>query len=788
MTIRILLKVFILCAVASSCAGNNEVLLISGEGNFNYDWEFIKEPARPVSQEFFIKEGLKDSLWQKISLPHTANIEPVDSSGIHWQGISWYRKFFIVPEEYSDKSVSLQFDAAMQVAKIYLNGELIQIHNGGYLPFQVKLDGKIRFGEQCCILLELDNGDNPLVPPGKPLAGLDFNYYSGIYRNVTLLIKDKLHISDPVEANRVAGGGIMINYSEVTRESAEINIQADIVNKDSASRKAFLEFSLLSSDGISVMSGKSDISEVPGSGYSRFSHRLIVKNPRLWSAEEPELYLLKVRVLSDGQPVDSISEEIGIRTMSVSPKDGLVLNGQKIMLYGTNRHQAYPYIGNALSDNAQYRDAVKIKQAGFNFVRCSHYPQSPAFLKACDRLGIFVLDPMPGWQFIGNDEFQNNSINDVHQMVRRDRNHPSVIMWEPSLNETDMPRQFMERAHQAVHEELPFKDVYTCGWVDDVYDIYIPARQHANPPYYWNRYSTTRPILTAEYGDWEYYAMNAGFNQTAFSGLKSEERSSRQLRGFGQRRLLQQAINYQESHNDNLNGNSIGDANWLMFDYKRGYAPDIESSGIMDIFRIPKFAFYFYKSQALNAEPMIFIANYWNDSLFKDVKVYSNCDEVELSINGKAISRQKPDRDQLSANLEHPPFTFSVPVFSPGILEAKGFIGGKEVVKAERRTPGKPAKIELSSDLSGVDLVSGKNDIVFIYASVKDADGIVIPDAVLPVGFSVEGDASLIGDNPRKAEAGISSILLKAGNKPGDIKLTARSEGLMPEELIIRVK
>jgi len=786
MTIQKSIQLIVLSILVSSCLKSAKVVFPVNKGNFNDGWEFIKDPTTPVSPGLFEKSE-QQSVWQKVSLPHTASIEAVDSPDKQWQGIARYRKFFTVPGQFENKTVSLQFEAAMQVAKIYLNGELIQTHLGGYLPFQVKLDGKVKFGKLNCILVELNNRDNPLVPPGKPLATLDFNYYSGLYRNVTIEVKDKLHISDPITADRVAGGGLLLTYSDVTTKSAKINVQVEVINESESETPASVQISLTSIEGNQILTENIPPQNVSASGFVQFKQQLQVENPRLWSPDNPTLYKLKVKILSNKLPVDSISQVIGIRTISFAGADGFSINGQKLKLRGTNRHQEYPYIGNALSDNAQYRDAYKIKQAGFNFVRCSHYPQSPAYLAACDELGILVMDAIPGWQFVGDETFQNNSIRDTREMVRRDRNHPCIILWEASLNESGMSKQYMERAHKAVHEELPVADVFTCGWIDDVYDVFIPARQHAKPPYYWNKYDKIKPIIIAEYGDWEYYAQNAGFNQTAFGDLQKDERNSRQLRGYGQKRLAQQALNYQESHNDNLNGPAAGDANWLMFDYKRGYASDIESSGIMDIFRLPKFAYFFYQSQATKAEPMVFIANYWNDASFKDVKVYSNCDEVELSLNGKVIARQKPDQDKNSTNLLHPPFTFRIAKYVAGKLEAKGFLDGKEVAKTERRTPGAPAKITLSIDASGKELQPGKNDVVFVYASLTDAEGTVIPDDKRAVTFTVEGDASLIGDNPRNAEAGISTILLKAGKKQGVVRIKATTESLTTGEMEIKV-
>ncbi|MDB5235980.1 MAG: beta-galactosidase, partial [Hymenobacter sp.] len=621
------------------------------------------------------------------------------------------------------------------------------------------------------------------------------NYYGGLYRPAHLIVTAPLHISDAVQAGRTAGGGLLLHYENVSAAVATLHVQTELQNDATQPQTAQVRTLLLNEKGQEVARATSGASRIAAGAFSPIKQQLTIKQPQLWSPEQPNLYRVVVEVLQGTKVIDRQETSTGVRSIKFAAKT-FTLNGQPLRLRGTNRHQEYPYLGYAISDNAQFRDAWKIREAGFNFVRCSHYPPSPSFLQACDELGLLVMDSTPGWQFFGNDEFAKNALQNIRDMVRRDRNHPSVVLWEAALNETDMPKPFMDAAHRAVHEELPFaENVYSCGWLDYAYDVFIPARQHLKAPDYFNTYAKDKPLFLCEYGDWEYYAHNAGFNQTAFSGLKESERTSRQLRGQGERAMAQQALNFQESHNDNFRGPAVGDANWLMFDYKRGYAPDIESSGIADIFRLPKFATYFYQSQYGPVadrngfgKPSVYIANYWQATSSKQVAVYSNCDEVELQLNGKAIARQRPDKNAFSDHLAHAPFTFTVPAFVPGTLKAVAYRDNQPAATAERRTPGAAHHLQLSYDRSGRD--AGRNDVLLVRAAVVDANGTVLPDATDAIRFSTTSatDTELIGDTPVHAEAGIATVLLKTGTKSGTVTVAAGTKGLPTATFSIDIK
>ncbi len=760
--------------------------------NFNDEWKFKRCQAFEDTIDRYKEIDYNDESWENAILPHTARIEPLVVND-QWQGICWYRKNFTLEKYYREKKIYIEFEAAMQIADVWINGNYKTTHYGGYLPFIIDITDDIFFDKKNVIAVKLNNFDNPEIPPGKPLKELDFCLYGGLYRNVKMHITDKLHITDAVYANKVAGGGIFVRYPSVTDDRAQVRVQTHIINENNEITKCKIITKLLDDRNELVAENTSEEISLKSLEDINVVQTMEIHMPKLWHPYSPYLYRLHSSISQDADIVDKIITPIGIRHISFDTSEGFMINGEKFYLRGTNRHQEYPYIGNALSDNAHYRDALKIKQAGFDFVRLAHYPHAPAFMDACDELGILLMDAIPGWQFFGNELFQRRSYQDCRDMIRRDRNHPSVILWEVSLNESNMTKEFMENSHRIAHEEYPGDQCFTCGWRDYAYDVFIPARQHARTPDYWKKYNKNKPIFIAEYGDWEYYAQNAGFNQTEFKNLLPEERDSRQLRIHGEKRLLQQALNFQEAFNDNLASPAIGCANWLIFDYNRGYANDIEASGIMDIFRIPKFALYFYRSQRppdaflnflVESGPMVFIADYWieNSDLF--VKVFSNCQKITLLLKGEEITTQYPDNHINSSNLRYPPFTFKVDRFQAGELEAIGFIEDKKVATHTVTTPLKPYYLRLTMASGGINPEMYKKDVFFVYASIIDENRTLVSTVSNSVTFELTGPGRLIGHNPIEAEAGIASIVVETHGKAGIVEIGASSPGLVTIEPI----
>jgi beta-galactosidase len=731
--------------------------------DFNPGWRFFLGDVPGAEDAAF-----DDRQWNAATLPHTARIEalvtgPPGSDTYQWQGLCWYRKRFSLGPEAAGRCVFLAFEGAMNVADVWLNGEHLGQHMGGWLPFGFDISDKVRVGAENLIAVRLGNRDNAETGP-KPLAQLDFNSYHGIYRNVRLTIKDRLHITDPILAERPASGGIFVTYPEVSTDAARVSVQVHVRNAGTAARDFRVRTLLLDDKGLAAAESFSDRIHLTAGENRDVTQDLRVLAPALWSPSHPDLYTLRTELVEDGAVVDDEITRIGIRRIAIST-EGFSINGERMFLRGTNRHQEYPYVGYALSDAAQYRDARKIKDAGFDYIRLSHYAHAPAFMDACDELGLVVMNCIPGWQFFNRDDpkFTEIQYDNCRRLVRRDRNHPCVILWEVSLNETDMPAEFIRTTHAIAHEEYPGNQCFTCGWTKG-YDVFIQARQHGGC-----KDVTDRACVVSEYGDWEYYAQNAGLHQEAWANLAPDQANSRQLRWHGEAALLQQATNFQEAHNDNRRTIAFADGLWVMYDYNRGYAPDIEDSGCMDIFRLPKFSREFFRSQRgpgerlVRAEsgPMVFIASYWIPTSSTSVRVFSNCEEVELSLNGALVERRRPDTGRMSTNLAHPPFTFRLERFQAGILEAVGYIGGRAVARHAVRTPGVVERLQLRVDESGRPFAMGGKDVAFLWAALSDANGTTVPDAWDNVSFGGTGDVTLVGANPFSSDAGIASVLVQ---------------------------
>ncbi|MDO8341909.1 MAG: glycoside hydrolase family 2 TIM barrel-domain containing protein [Cellvibrio sp.] len=771
-----------LCSLIAACSPSPDSTKTNAiaDGHYDKDWQFFSS-----TNVLDLATAQQQKEWEPVQIPHTPKIEPLVVNE-QFQGDAWYKKTISTEESWKGKQISLKFEAAMNVADIWLNGEKLVTHVGGYLPFTVNLTEKLKWDAPNELMVRLDNRDNPITGP-KPLKDLDFNTYGGIYRHVHLQINNDLHITDAVAAGKTASGGIFVSYPQVTKKQATIQVKTHLVNSHSDAKKFRVEQTLLDGDTV-VINQTSEQQTISGNNDIENTTQLYVETPQLWSPKTPNLYNLVTRIYEGNTVVDEQTTRIGIREFKWV-KNQLLINGEATFLRGVNRHQEYPYVGYATSDAADYRDAVKIKSAGFDYVRLSHYPHSPAFMAAADELGLVLLDSILGWQYFSEDPaFQAQIQQTCRDLIRRDRNHPSVMAWECSLNESWMTEPFIDSLTKIIDEEYP--GAMSAGWQEYGYDIYLQARQHRLEHYK----EPTKPYIVSEYGDWEYYAMNAGLNQTEWANLLQADRSSRQLLSNGETRLLQQAANIQEAHNDNFNTPAFADGYWVMFDYNRGYSPDLESSGIMSIERLPKYSYYFYQSQRDASEvsdkfssgPMIFIASEWNEKSDTNVRIFSNADSVELILNGKIIAKQTPDQNENTKNLKHPPFTFKVEKFAAGELKATGYIDGKAVAEHKVVTAGAATNIRLTVDTSGKAPQAGVKDTVFAYAQLVDSKGNAVHSNNVPVTFNISGTAKLISPAEISTSGGIATALIEIGDSLEGISLRANSGELTPANINIQ--
>ena len=727
-------------------------------------------------------DNFVDDIQENVTLPDCPVLEQ-EVVNTPFFGKIWYRRRFFIPAEWKKRAMQVEIDAAMQTTRVFLNGVYQFTRFGGYQRFVIPLNENILYDAENVLTLEVDNTPQPDCPPGKPWRNLDFCYYSGLYRSARLTVTEAIHISDPLAVSLTAGGGIFIRTLEAGPERALLSLRLHAVHEvdlecrwclAELGKREFpcsLQVVVTAPDGTEVGCFGSETVNLRMNTDHTFELELPVDRPELWDVDRPALYRVDCTLWAGTQAVDRRTVRYGIRTLAFQ-RDGFRLNGRKIELRGTNRHQEFPYVGNAAPATMQRRDAWLIKQAHYNFVRLSHYNQHPAFLDACDELGLLVIAPIPGWQYFSlNGSFVERALRDCRELIRTERNRPSVMLWEVSLNEAYPPGWLNGEFHRTAHREYPGDQCFTCGdvygWFDD-WDVlfFRPGLE------------TDKPVLMREYGDW------------GFGGNNS---TSRQSRGGGRAALLQQAWNFQWTYNQlRAMPGVIGGATWVMFDYNRGYHHQLEQSGDTDFFRVPKYKYHFYRSQGAG-EPMVFIADDWLPREGEDkVVVFSNCDEVELLVNGRTLARRRPDNgadspynpernspgwetallDEVDESggvpfdggncrhLPHPPFTFAGIVHEPGVLRAVGYRRGEPAAEMTVRTPGPAVALECRVRTDGVEW-QADGDLIFVDVCSVDADGTVVPGRSDRVTLRIDGDAVMVGSPVRSLEAGITTFLVR---------------------------
>ncbi|WP_299234665.1 sugar-binding domain-containing protein [uncultured Bacteroides sp.] len=769
---------------------------LPGTGRYVYSmnlaWRFYKGDVLgiPYALDF------DDSSWETVSVPHGLEYLPIESSGCaNYQGIVWYRKRFTPEESFIGKKIFLHFEAIMGKSEVYLNGKLIKKHYGGYLPIIVDVTDYLKYGKENVIAVKADNSDDPLYPVGKSQSLLDFTYFGGIYRDCWLIVHNDVFITDANYENEIAGGGVFVSYDKVSDKNAEVNIKAHIRNSSSKSTSVNVFFSLKDRNNNLVSKKSKQISLSSGKAKHTLCS-MFIESPNLWSPENPYLYNLDIIIEDNkGNVIDGYRRRIGIRSIEFKQTDGLWINGKpyngKIM--GTNRHQDFAVLGNALPNSLQWRDAKKLRDAGLKVIR-THYVIDPAFMDACDELGLFALVEVPGWQFWNKEPiFAERIYSDIRNMIRIHRNHASLFFWEPILNETNYPDYFAKKALEICEEEYP-------------YPYSIAACDHgANGDSYYPL--LLRPIESKLRTDKTYFIREWGDNVDDWNAHNSDSRVSRE---WGEIPMLVQAEHYANPYYIEdypilcyeticqKPSQIVGACFWHSFDHQRGYHADPFYGGIMDAFRQPKTSYYMFMSQRspekteLIADngPMIYIANELTPFSPRDITVYSNCDEVRLTVfeGGKVYTYKK---DKTHKGMPSPIIKFENAFnfmewksmarskkHNQAYLLAEGLMDGKVVAVHKKYPAGQADHIKLHLDSETLALRADGSDVITVIAEIVDKNGNVKRLNNSMIRFSIEGEGHLLGGevagvNPQKIEWGSAVALVQATNRQGSIKLTA---------------
>ncbi len=806
----------ILITNCASCTNDNSKDSFRQKTKFDFDWKFSKGDFPGANEIDF-----DDSQWQEIDVPHDWSI--LDSfsknnptgrpGGFASGGIGWYRKNFSLNRKDKSSKLSIEFGGVYENSEVWINGHYLGKRPFGYISFNYDLTPYLNFGGNNVLSVRVDNSKQP-----------NARWYtgSGIYRHVWLVKTNKLHM---------ARHGIYVTTPTITADSTIVVIRTTIENDFLESRQIDLVNELYSSNNELVAKVETPVN-ILAKGKQEFTQKVTVINPELWSPDHPELYKLKTLVKNKKTCLDDIETNIGIRDFSFSADSGFSLNGESMKFEGVNNHSDLGALGAALNDRVLERRLEILKEMGCNAIRTAHNPPCEELLELCDRIGFMVMDEafdewLESWPFGGIKKpegkakygyhlhFNEWAEKDLTELIRRDRNHPSVILWSVG-NEipdacfeigTERLKKLMEVirkidptrpitagiTHMHVANESGFaSQLDITGYNGGGGTAFMYENDHETYP--------ERKFLATE--------VPHSFQTRGIYRTKSWYRGQNPLGGIlkvpdlTEEEVFPDIPRYYSSSYDNAMVRigardswrrtrdfpyMAGEFRWTGFDYLGetmfGWPAKFWNFGIIDMCGFPKDTYYFYQSQ-WTEEPMVHILPHWNwegkEGTLIPVAAYSNCESVELFLNGKSLGEKEMG--------DYMDLVWMVP-YEPGVIEAKGKNMGVVLCKKKFVSSAKPAKIQLLADRKTIS--SDGQDVVHIEINILDLNDHFVPDASNRINFKVEGEATILAlDNgdplneesfrseSRKAFNGKCLLILKSTHQSGDIKVYAESEGL----------
>jgi beta-galactosidase len=758
-----------------------------GRENLDAQWKFhLGDIAHAETASF------PDAEWRDLDLPHDWSIEgdfkPDNPSGHQGGllpgGIGWYRKKFSV-SEIKDKKFFIVFDGVFKCSTVYLNGHALGTRPYGYATFQYDMTDFIIKGENV-IAVKVDNSKQP-----------DSRWYTGagIYRHVWLVTTSLLY---------VAPWGTFVTTPKVTNREALVQISTDICNDDNVDANLKLVSTILDPAGKKVAE-KIRTAGAASHGRISLSEQVKIKSPQLWDVQRPNLYTLISTVYNRQQVQDTYTTVFGIRSISFRADSGFYLNGKNVKIFGVCNHHDLGCLGAAMNDRALQRQMELLKSMGCNGIRSSHNLMAPELLNLCDKMGFLVMDEAFDCWYIGKDAapfgFQNYfkewHEREITDMVLRDRNHPSVILWSigNEIKEQWFPGSTNggEIARELVGLIKKYDTTrYTTSAFNFIRDAEKKGMTAAVDVVGFNYSIDAYDEIKQRHPDWFYIASET-----------SSQFDTRGVYHFTLDSLVRTFKDCYTSAFDDPGGGSTNEKAWQAvkcrpflagtyiwtgFDYLGEPAPyenvGISSNfGVFDLCGFAKDSYYFYKSQWTDA-PMVHLLPHWNWSNGQkvDVVAYSNCDEVQLFLNDRPLESKKfAQTDRLLLRWQVP--------FAAGTLRAVGFRHGQQAAACSVKTAGDAARIDLAVDRSRIK-ADGK-DLAFVTIKITDKEGTMVPTADNLVFFDIKGGGKISGvgngdpismepckGRQRRAFNGMCLAVVQSTNQSGTITLTASSTGL----------